>query len=119
MAQGYKVVKEKSVFVKFRKKGEENTYFLVWTTTPWTLSSNVALCMHPDYDYVEIRTESGNYILAEALVPTLFDEYEVVSRKKGKDYEYCEYEPMYPYALGTFKEKAYYVTNDTYVSFVT
>ena len=116
VAQGYKVVKEKSVFVKFKKKGEENTYFLVWTTTPWTLSSNVALCMHPDYDYAEIRTESGNYILAEALVPTLFDEYEVVSRKKGKDYEYCKYEPMYPYALGTFKEKAYYVTNDTYVT---
>ena len=116
VAQGYKLVKEKSVFVKFRKKGEENTYFLVWTTTPWTLSSNVALCMNPDFDYVEIRTDGGNYILAEALVPTLFDEYEVVSRKKGKDYEYAEYEPMYPYALGSFREKAFYVTNDGYVT---
>ncbi|MDY2879816.1 MAG: isoleucine--tRNA ligase [Candidatus Borkfalkiaceae bacterium] len=116
VAQGYKLVKEKSVFVKFRKKGEENTYFLVWTTTPWTLSSNVALCMNPDFDYVEIRTDGGNYILAEALVPTLFDEYEVVSRKKGKDYEYAEYEPMYPYAIGSFREKAFYVTNDGYVT---
>ena len=116
VAQGYKDVKEKSIFVKFKVKGKENTYFLVWTTTPWTLSSNVALCMHADYDYVEISANGENYILAEALVPTLFEEYEIISRKKGSEYEHVEYEPMYPYALGTFKQKAFYVTNAEYVT---
>ena len=116
VAQGYKDVKEKSIFVKFKVKGKENTYFLVWTTTPWTLSSNVALCMHADYDYVELSANGENYIMAEALVPTLFEDYEIISRKKGSEYEGVEYEPMYPYALGTFKEKAYYVTNAEYVT---
>lgn len=116
VAQGYKDVKEKSVYVKFKVKGRENTYFLVWTTTPWTLPSNVALCMNANSDYVEISANGENYILAEALVPTLFEEYELVSKKKGKDYEYVEYEPMFPYALGSFKEKAFYVTNDDYVT---
>ncbi len=116
VAQGYKDVKEKSVYVKFKIKGRDNAYFLVWTTTPWTLPSNVALCMNADFDYVEIKTDDGNYVLAEALVPTLFEDYEVVSRKKGSDYENVEYEPMFPYALGSFKEKAFYVTNDSYVT---
>ncbi len=116
VAQGYKDVKEKSVFVKFKVKGRDNTYFLVWTTTPWTLPSNVALCMNAESDYVEITSGGENYILAEALVPTLFEDYEVVSKKKGKDYEYAEYEPMFPYAIGTFKEKAFYVTCDDYVT---
>ena len=116
VAQGYKDVKEKSVYVKFKVKNEENTYFLVWTTTPWTLPSNVALCMNADYDYVKISANGENYILAEALVPSLFEEYEVISKKKGKDYEGTEYEPLYPYALGSFKEKAFYVTNAEYVT---
>ena len=116
VAQGYKDVKEKSVYVKFKIKGKDNAYFLVWTTTPWTLPSNVALCMNAEYDYVEIKVGDETYVLAEALVPTLFEDYEVISRKKGKDYEYTEYEPMFPYALGTFKEKALYVVNDPYVT---
>ena len=116
VAQGYKDVKEKSVYVKFKIKGRDNAYFLVWTTTPWTLPSNVALCMNAEYDYVEIKANGEIYVLAEALVPTLFEDYEVISRKKGKDYEYTEYEPMFPYALGTFKEKAFYVVNDPYVT---
>ena len=116
VAQGYQDVKEKSVYVKFKVKGTGNTYFLVWTTTPWTLPSNVALCMNAEYDYVEIKVGDEHYILAEALLPSLFEDYEIVSRKKGKDYEYVEYEPMFPYALGTFKEKAFYVTNDDYVT---
>ena len=116
VAQGYKDVKEKSVYVKFKIKGKDNAYFLVWTTTPWTLPSNVALCMNAEYDYVEIKVGDEIYVLAEALVPTLFEDYEVISRKKGKDYEYTEYEPMFPYALGTFKEKAFYVVNDPYVT---
>lgn len=116
VAQGYKDVREKSVYVKFKIKGKDNAYFLVWTTTPWTLPSNVALCMNAEYDYVEIKVGDETYVLAEALVPTLFEDYEVISRKKGKDYEYTEYEPMFPYALGTFKEKAFYVVNDPYVT---
>ena len=90
VAQGYKDVKEKSVFVKFKVKGRENAYFLVWTTTPWTLPSNVALCMNGEYDYVEIASGGENYILAEALLPSLFEDYEIVNRKKGKEYEYVE-----------------------------
>ena len=116
VAQGYKDVKEKSVYVKFKVKGKENTYFLVWTTTPWTLPSNVALCMNAEYDYVEIEANGERYILAEALVPSLFEDYEIISRKKGSEYEYVEYEPMFHYAVGTFKEKAFYVTNDGYVT---
>ena len=117
VAQGYKDVKEKSVFVKFKVKGEENKYFLAWTTTPWTLPSNVALCMNAKETYVEIKAEDGdNYILAEALVGKLFENYEVISTKTGKDYEYAEYEPLFDFAVGTFKEKAYYVTNAEYVT---
>ncbi len=117
VAQGYKDVKEKSVYVKFKVKGKENTYFLAWTTTPWTLPSNVALCMNPDEDYVEIEAENGeHYVLAQALVGSLFENYTTVSVKKGKEYEYAEYEPLFPFALGTFREKAYYVTNDGYVT---
>ena len=117
VAQGYKDVKEKSVYVKFRVKGEENKYFLAWTTTPWTLPSNVALAMNPDENYAELRAESGEvYVLAEALAPGLFENYEVLSVKKGSEYERAEYEPLFPYAAGTFREKAYYVTNADYVT---
>ncbi len=117
VAQGYKDVKEKSVFVKFKLKGEDK-YFLVWTTTPWTLPSNVALCMNAKEDYAEIVSNGETYILAKALIPTLFEEgtYEVKSVKKGADYEYTEYEPMYDCALGSFREKAFFVTCDDYVT---
>ena len=114
VAQGYKNVKEKSVFVKFRVKGEENTYFLAWTTTPWTLPSNVALCMNPQEDYVKILANGEYYILAEALVASLFEEYETVDRKKGADYEKCEYIPLFDFYSGD--KKAFYVTCDGYVT---
>lgn len=119
VAQGYKDVKEKSVFVKFKVKGEDNKYFLAWTTTPWTLPSNVALCMNAKETYVELQCDNGErYIMAKALVSTLFEEetYEILNEKTGKDYEYTEYEPLFDYAVGTFKEKAYYVTNADYVT---
>ncbi len=117
VAQGYKDVKDTSVFVKFKIKDRENAYFLAWTTTPWTLPSNVALCMNPKEDYAEILAEDGaTYVLAQALCPSLFENYTTVSVKKGKDYEYAEYEPLFDYALGSFKEKAYYVTCDGYVT---
>ncbi len=117
VAQGYKDVKEKSVYAKFKVKGLDNTYFLAWTTTPWTLPSNVALCMNAKEDYAEIKAADGaRYILAKALVSKLFEEYEIVSEKKGSDYERVEYEPLFDCAKGTFKQKAYYVTNDDYVT---
>ena len=117
VAQGYKDVKDVSVFVRFKIKGRENAYFLAWTTTPWTLPSNVALCMNPKENYVEIKAEDGaTYVLAEALAPTLFENYETISVKKGIEYEYAEYEPLFDYALGSFKEKAYYVVCDGYVT---
>ena len=117
VAQGYKDVKDTSVFVRFKIKGRENAYFLAWTTTPWTLPSNVALCMNPKEDYAEIIAEDGaTYILAQALVDALFENYQTVSVKKGAEYEYAEYEPLFDYALGSFKKKAYYVVCDGYVT---
>ncbi len=122
VAQGYKDVKQTTAFVKFKVKGEENKYILAWTTTPWTLPSNVALCMHPDYDYVEVQMEEGGekYVLAEGLLKSVLGEegYTVLSTKKGTDYEYVEYEPLYPFGKDIFKyrEKSHYVTCDTYVT---
>ena len=115
VAQGYKDVKEKSVFVRFKAKNEEK-YFLAWTTTPWTLPSNVALCMNPAENYAEIEADGVRYVMAEALIPTLFENYKILSVKTGKEYEGEEYLPLFPFAEGTFKEKAYYVTNGDYVT---
>lgn len=117
VAQGYKDVEETSVFVKFRVKGEQNTYFLAWTTTPWTLPSNVALCMNAKEDYTKIQVGNEFYILADARISALFEEgeYVKIDTKKGKDYEYCEYEPLFDYDTKA-KEKAYYITNDSYVT---
>ena len=116
VAQGYKDVEERSVYVKFALRDEDKTYFLVWTTTPWTLPSNVALCMNADINYVRIATDECDYILAEPLVGKLFEEgtYTVKSVKKGSEYEYTPYVPMFPYYKGG--EKAFYVTNDDYVT---
>ena len=116
VAQGYKDVKETSVVARFKVKGRENAYILAWTTTPWTLPSNVALCMNPDETYVEIEAGGARYILAEALVSKFFEEYTAVERKTGKEYEGTEYEPLFDYAKGSFREKAYYVVCDTYVT---
>ena len=114
VAQGYKNVKEKSIFVKFPIKGAEGEYFLVWTTTPWTLSSNVALCMNPNENYVKIKANDEIYVVAEALVSSHFEEFEVIDTKKGIEYEGVEYTPLYN--LNDTKLKAYYVTCDTYVT---
>ncbi len=116
VAQGYKDVKETSVVARFKVKGRENAYILAWTTTPWTLPSNVALCMNPDETYVEIESGGVRYILAEALVSKFFEEYAVVEKRTGKEYEGTEYEPLFDYAKGSFREKAYYVVCDTYVT---
>ena len=116
VAQGYKDVKETSVVARFRVKGRENAYILAWTTTPWTLPSNVALCMNPDETYAEIEADGTRYILAEALVSKFFENYTVIEKRTGKEYEGTEYEPLFSWAQGSFREKAYYVVCDGYVT---
>ena len=115
VAQGYKDVEEKSIFVKFRTVEDENTFFLAWTTTPWTLPSNVALCMNPDEDYTKIKVGEEYYVLADALIDSLFDEYEKVETKKGKEYEGKKYIPLFDFA-DVKENEAYYVTCDGYVT---
>ncbi len=116
VAQGYKDVKETSVVARFKVKGRENAYILAWTTTPWTLPSNVALCMNPDETYVEIESDGARYIMAEALVPNFFENYTLIEKRTGKEYEGMEYEPLFSYSVGSFREKAFYVVCDTYVT---
>ena len=115
VAQGYKDVEEKSIFVKFRTVKDKNTFFLAWTTTPWTLPSNVALCMNPVEDYTKIKVGDEFYILADALIDSLFDEYEKIETKKGKDYEGEKYIPLFDFA-DVKENEAYYVTCDGYVT---
>ena len=116
VAQGYKDVKEKSAYVKFALKSQQNTYFLAWTTTPWTLPSNVALCMNADEDYARIKSGEEYYILADALVSAVFEEgtYEKIDVKKGKEYEFVGYEPLFDFYTGN--DKAFYITCDGYVT---
>ena len=115
VAQGYKDVKERSATAKFPVVGEENTYFLAWTTTPWTLPSNVALCVNPNETYVKIKVGDTYYILAEALVSAnIEDEFELVEKYTGKDLEYKEYEPLFKFVSP--KKKCWYVTCDNYVT---
>lgn len=116
VAQGYKDVEEKTAVAAFKVKGEENTYVLAWTTTPWTLPSNVALCMNPDYDYVKIESKGAKYILAKERVHVFFNEgeYSVIEEKKGAGYEGLTYEPLY--ACYTGVKNAYRVVTDGYVT---
>lgn len=114
VAQGYKDVKERSAIVRFKKKNE-NVYFLAWTTTPWTLPSNVALCVNPDEDYVKVVHGDYTYILASALVETVLKEdYTVLETYKGKELEGIEYEPLWGEL--NVKGKAWYVVCDNYVT---
>ncbi|MFC2470682.1 MAG: isoleucine--tRNA ligase [Lachnoanaerobaculum gingivalis] len=114
VAQGYRDVKERSAIVRFKKK-DEDVYFLAWTTTPWTLPSNVALCVNPDEDYVKVKQGDYTYILASALVETVLKEdYTVLETYKGKDLEGIEYEPLWG-GLNV-KGKAWFVVCDSYVT---
>ncbi len=117
VAQGYKDVKERSAIARFRLK-DEDASFLAWTTTPWTLPSNVALCVNPDEEYVKVKmNEDGQvYYLAHALCDTVLGEgaYTVLESYKGKDLEYKEYEPLFHFVQP--KEKCWYVTCDNYVT---
>ena len=119
VAQGYKDVKEKSAIARFKVKGED-AYILAWTTTPWTLPSNVALCVNPDETYVKVSNDGYTYYLAEALCDTVLEgEYTVLERYVGKDLEFKEYEPLFDCAAEICErqhKKAYYVVCDSYVT---
>ena len=132
VAQGYKTVKERSAIVRFKAVGED-AYFLAWTTTPWTLPSNLALCMHPEETYCKVKAVDGyTYYMAEALLDkvlsSLLDKeqqaagakaYEVLETYKGKDLEYREYEPLFACAgeaAAKQHKKAHFVTCNTYVT---
>ena len=116
VAQGYKDVKERSAIARFKVKGED-AYIIAWTTTPWTLPSNVALCVNPDETYIKVKMKEEDYVyyLAQALADTVLGEgtYDVLETYKGTDLEYKEYEALYPVET---KKKAYYVVCDSYVT---
>ncbi len=117
VAQGYKDVKETSAIAKFAVRGEENTYILAWTTTPWTLPSNVGLCMNPNETYVKVKTGDEYYILAEALVKSVLGEeaeYEVVESKKGDDFKGIRYIPLFDFVADD--DNAFKVVTDNYVT---
>ena len=127
VAQGYKTVKERSAVVRFKVVGED-AYFLAWTTTPWTLPSNVALCVHPDETYCKVKAKDGyTYYMAEELLDKVLGglgeegeaAYEVLESYKGSDLEYKEYEPLFDFAQEIIQKqhkKAHYITCDTYVT---
>ena len=121
VAQGYKMVKTNTITAKFKKTGSENEYFLAWTTTPWTLASNVALTVGPDIDYVRVKMtegdEEGNiFYVAQHLADKVLGagRYEVLQTMKGKDMEYMEYEQLMPFVKPD--KKAFFVTCMDYVS---
>ncbi len=111
---GYKDVKDPSVYIKLKVKGEENTFFLVWTTTPWTLISNVAIAVHPEIDYVKVEHKGENLILAEARLSVIGDEYVVLDKFKGAALAGKEYERMFSYHQ--VKEKGWYIVLADFVT---
>ena len=115
VAQGYKEISVDTVIVPMKKKDEENTYFLVWTTTPWTLIANVALCVNPNEEYIKASSQGYNFIVAKKLAnKVLGDDFETLETYKGSDLEYTEYEQLLPFL--TVDKKAFYVTCDNYVT---
>ena len=111
---GYKDVKDPSVYIKLKLRGEENTFFLVWTTTPWTLIANVALAVHPEIDYVKVEHKGYKLILAEARLSVLGDEFAVLEKFKGAALAGKEYERLYSYHQ--VKEKGWYVVLADFVT---
>ena len=117
VAQGYKEISVNTVYVPFKAKDEENTYYLVWTTTPWTLLSNTALCVNPNETYVKCLSKGYNFILAKALADKILgDSYEVVETYKGSDLENREYEQLLPILEVPENKNAFIVTCDEYVT---
>ena len=127
VAQGYKTVKERSAIVRFKVK-EEDAYFLAWTTTPWTLASNIALCVNPDAEYAKVKAVDGyTYYMAKELLDQVLGEltdddspaYEILETMTGKDLEYKEYEPLYQCAADVAAKqhkKAFFIYCDNYVT---
>ena len=118
VAQGYKNVKETSAYVRFAVKGEDNTYFLAWTTTPWTLPSNLALCVNPHDTYCKFAVDGQVIIMAKALIDACFPgkEIEVLAEMPGSDLRGMEYVPLFDFAVGKLKKKAWFVVCDEYVT---
>ncbi|WP_373598402.1 isoleucine--tRNA ligase [Paraclostridium bifermentans] len=114
VAQGYKEIKNNTVIAKFKRK-DANEYFLAWTTTPWTLPSNVALTVGPEIDYIKVKQNDEVYYVAKALAnKVLGEDYEVIEELKGKDLEYVEYEQLMPFVEAD--KKAFFVTCGDYVT---
>ncbi|MGN1019004.1 MAG: isoleucine--tRNA ligase [Aristaeellaceae bacterium] len=118
VAQGYKNVKETSAYVRFQVKGEDNTYLLAWTTTPWTLPSNLALCVNPRDTYVKFVVEGQTCIMAQALVETVFPgkEIQVLETMPGEGLKGMEYVPLFDFAVGKLDKPAWRVVCDDYVT---
>ena len=117
VAQGYKEIPVNTVYVPFKAKDEENTYYLAWTTTPWTLLSNTALCVNPKESYVKVLSKGYNFILAESLANKILgDDIKIVEKYKGKDLEYREYEQLIPIVKMPKDKKSFIVTCADYVT---
>ncbi len=118
VAQGYKTVKELSAYVRFPVKGEENTYFLAWTTTPWTLPSNLALCVNPRDTYCKFVVDDQTIIMAKALIDVIYPGKEITVLAEMPGAELCgmEYEPLFDFAKGKLDKKAWFVVADDYVT---
>src|SRR6056297_3563037 len=117
VAQGYKKIEENYIYMKFKIKDKKDTYFLSWTTTPWTLPGNVALAVGRDIDYVQVEYKGENLILAKALLEdVLEEEYKTVKEMKGSDLLGREYEPLFPRALDPGDKKAWYIAPADFVT---
>ena len=118
VAQGYKDVKETSIFITFPVKGmDDGTHLIAWTTTPWTLPSNVALCVNADEDYVKVEKDGRRYIMAKALVESVLGEgCEIIENYKGAQLEGIEYEPLFDFPVNHQGKKGWRVVSDSYVT---
>jgi len=116
VSQGYRDVIDTSIYVKIKRRGKENAYFLVWTTTPWTLISNVALAVGPEIGYVEVDSAGSSYILAEERLSDLFepDSYKIINRFKGIDLKGEEYQRLFDFV--PVDKKAFYVIVGDFVT---
>ncbi|NLC62791.1 MAG: class I tRNA ligase family protein, partial [Thermoanaerobacterales bacterium] len=115
VAQGYEEVEDPSVFVKFPIEGQEDTYFLVWTTTPWTLPSNVALAVKDNYTYVKVKQGNDKLIMAEERLKVIEEGYEVLEKYQGIDLKGMKYNPVFPFFQHE-NEKAFYVITADFVT---
>ncbi|MBI4918435.1 isoleucine--tRNA ligase [archaeon] len=116
VALGYEDVTEPTVVVKLKQKNKANRYFLAWTTTPWTLPSNVCLAVNKDIDYVVVRERNEEYVLAKDLANKYFEEPEIIEELKGKKLVGLEYEPLFKYFEGKLDKKAWFIVEEDYVT---